>query len=512
MEYKVEINGDSYDMDELFSASIEQALFEKFSAGNACSAELTLRLLPHGTIARMATIVPYARESSTDTWTQLGVFYLDTRATESGLMEITAYDAMLKSEVIWDPDQTLVFPMKMTAAVNLFCEMMGVELDSRTALNADYEIDYPANDYTIRDILRYIAAANGGNWCITPEGKLRLVPLFAAQNETTHSVGQKVSRFESYSAVGPISGIALVLDMENEYRAGADTGYVMEVQCPYGTQGMANALLTAFGGKTYYGYRAQDAELAADAELGDGITVNGVSSMLAYRRVNFGPGHFSEIAAPGENEVDHEYPYLSQEQRDIRKAASGYSRISKDVDEIALEVQGKTDKGDVNSLIKAGLEGIEISSSMSGVEGDNSCRIVLKSTTGDIVFETSGVVQMGNVTADSISASKITAGTLDSAVINLDGELNVGIVDDSGTFTSYGYVGAAYGSDAGDNQTYGAMLSSADGNSYVIVTNAGVRLQSGSNRVVVTGNNISLTTGSGQVLINGVPAGRAVFG
>lgn len=511
MEYKVNIGGTDYGMGELYAVNLTQALFEKFSAGNACAAELTIRFEPSGTVPRMAKIIPYARESSKDDWTKLGEFYTDTRSLKNGLLEIVAYDAMLKSEVVWEPEQTLEFPMTMVKAVDIIAGLMDVELDSRTALNSAYTIDYPANDYTLRDVLRYIAAAHGGNWCITNEGKLRLVPLFGA-SETVHDVAKKVSSFEAYSAEGPIAGIELAVDDENAYYAGDQTGYVLTVECPYGTQAMANALLTALAGKTYYGYRADGAELAVDAEPGDGVTVNGVSSLLAYRSVDFGPGHFSEIAAPGENEVDHEYPYVSQTQREIRRAASGYSEIRKSLTEIALEVQGKTDEGDVNSLIQAGLEGIEISSSTSGVSGDNSCRITLKSKTGDIVFETSGIVQMGNVTADSVSASKVTAGTLDSAVINLDGELNVGVLDDDGSFTAYGKIGAGYGADAGDNETCGAVLMSNDGKQYVIVTNAGVRLQAGSNRITVTENSISITSDSGQVLVNKVPIGQAVFG
>lgn len=516
MEYKVEIGGVSYGMDALYAANITQALFEKFSVGNACAAELTIRFAPGGTVPRMATIVPCARAAETEEWMQLGVFYTDTRRlTGGGLLEITAYDAMLKSEVVWTPDQDLTFPMTMPEAVDVIAGLMGVALDSRTVLNGAYTIDYPANDYTLRDVLRYIAAAHGGNWVITAEGKLRLVPLFGA-SETVHDVGKKVSSFEAYSAEGEIEGIELAVDDENAYYAGDQSGYTLTVECPYGTQTMADALLTALQGKTYYGYHADGAELAADAELGDGVTVNGVSSFLAYRSANFSAAHFSEIAAPGENEVDHEYPYVSQTQREIRRAASGYSEIRKSLREIALEVQGKTDEGDVNSLIQAGLEGIEISSSMDGVSGSNSCRIILKGKTGDIAFETTGVVQMGNVTADSISASKITAGTLNSTVINLDGELNVGVLDedDDGNqiFTSYGYIGAAQGEDAGDNKTYGASLVSADGSQYVIVTNAGVRLQAGSNRVTVTSGAINLTTGNGNVYVNRVAVGQAVFG
>ena len=47
-------------------------------------------------------------------------------------------------------------------------------------------IDYPANNYTLRDVLRFIAAANVGNWIITSENNLLLVPLFGSMPEETN--------------------------------------------------------------------------------------------------------------------------------------------------------------------------------------------------------------------------------------------------------------------------------------------------------------------------------------
>lgn len=118
-----------------------------------------------------------------------------------------------------------------------------------------------------------------------------------------------------------------------------DSGYVMEIECPYGTQAMADALLESLAGNTYRGYRADAAELDSEAELGDGVTLGDVYSMLAYRSVGFGPGHMSGIAAPCENELEHEYPYKSQAERQIeRKIATTRSMITKTSEEIRLEV------------------------------------------------------------------------------------------------------------------------------------------------------------------------------
>ena len=93
---------------------------------------------------------------------------------------------MLKAETVWTPDQSIDFPLSMTDAVSNIAMLMGIPIDSRTVLSNSYTVDYPANDYTLRDVLRYIAAAHGGNWIITSDEKLLLVPLFSSMPPETH--------------------------------------------------------------------------------------------------------------------------------------------------------------------------------------------------------------------------------------------------------------------------------------------------------------------------------------
>ena len=74
-------------------------------------------------------------------------------------------------------------------------------------------------------------------------------------------------------------------------------------------------------------------------------------------------------------------------------------------------------------------------------------------------------------------------------------------------WTTVGYVGVATGIDASGNTTRGAVLKSVDGNSYVIATNAGVRMQQGHTGLWIADNAISYRIGCGSV----TPLGYAVF-
>lgn len=146
-------------------------------------------------------------------------------------------------------------------------------------------------------------------------------------------------------ALGAISCIVLIVDEENEYRAGDDSGRTLEVNCPYGSQAMANALLSQLGGYAYQPMTATDALLDPAAELGDGVTVDGVYTILAQTDTTFDALCAADIAAPGEEEIENEYQYTSQSQGETdRKLAELKSTIAKTSEEILLKVEGVDEK------------------------------------------------------------------------------------------------------------------------------------------------------------------------
>ena len=191
-ERKINIAGTDYGEDTIVSLTTTGGLFADgtLSVGSAVSREINLSLWNVSTtIPKMAKLIPYYRLSNgtqTSEWIQKGVYYIDTRSVDSGLLTIHGYDDMLKAEQIWTPDQSLEFPMPMTQVVDIIANIMGVEIDARTVLNSSYTVDYPANDYTLRDVLRFIAAAHGGNWIMSDAGELWLVGLNTLPPETNY--------------------------------------------------------------------------------------------------------------------------------------------------------------------------------------------------------------------------------------------------------------------------------------------------------------------------------------
>lgn len=192
-EYQFDINGTIYGPEAEVSHSVDSGLYEEFGIGNAAIAQLYMELYADE-IPRGATIKRSIRLRNGDQvseWLPKGEFFVNRRQEDDGFWTIEAYDAMRKAETVWTPDQSLEFPMTMQDAVAEFARIMGVTIDERTILKQDNTIDYPANDYTIRQELQYIAAAHAGNFIITDAGKLRLVPLLSFPEETNYLVDER---------------------------------------------------------------------------------------------------------------------------------------------------------------------------------------------------------------------------------------------------------------------------------------------------------------------------------
>ena len=152
-------------------------------------------------------------------------------------------------------------------------------------------------------------------------------------------IGQNAMSLEMSQAFDVFTGVRLWYDDEQYFFAGDETGRVLEADNPWATQEMADHMLASIAGFAYQPYAAAGAVLDPAAELGDAVTVGGVYGPLASITTRFDAMCDADIAAPADEEIDHEYPYLSPAEREYkRNKARTYSLISKTSEEIRLEV------------------------------------------------------------------------------------------------------------------------------------------------------------------------------
>ena len=349
---------------------------------------------------------------------------------------------------------------------------------------------------------------------------------------------RNITSFRNTGKSQPISGIELMVDEKNMYFAGNDDGYVMTIDCPYGTQEMANDLLAKAKGFEYQGFTAEQVILPPETELGDGVTVAGVYGMIARRSFKFTPGMTSNVEAPRELEVQHEYKYSSPQQRKTeRQIAQTRSLITKTSEEIMLKVEGVD--GRVTSL-STSIDGIEanissLNGSITNITADiNGLRTTVSgkidgSTAQSLINQSIDTIELSVSSSSGGSTFTLKAGnttlstdTLDLHVkaINIDGTLKanqiqtgsiyVGDLADGSNYATKTYVDNNAGLSA--SEVNSAIETYIDGTSITAEKLRGrtVELLASSNQSIgnielaytTTGYGISINTTYGGIQLN----------
>lgn len=261
-------------------------------------------------------------------------------------------------------------------------------------------------------------------------------------------VGQKALSLTEYEKTAPISGVILWVDDENCYEAGDETGTVIEQDCPYASQEMANNLLTTLQGYSYQGLEANGARVSPIAELGDGITVGGLYTQLAYQNIRFSTGEVMDVAAPGSDETLHEYKTEGETTKQFtHQIAETRSLISKTSEEILLQVENELQG--LSSSFSVQLQ--QIQSQVTGLNGQVSSitqkvdNITLSVSNGSTSSSIS--LSVGGVTVSSQTIQMnglVTFTGLANGTTTIDGAcIKTGTIEASRIDTDSLYVNAA---------------------------------------------------------------------
>lgn len=415
---------------------IEQVLCpDGLSVGNCSAASMRVSILTDDTIPKAAEVVIQARltdGSVTSEWQDFGTYYIDKRETDNGLTTIHCYDAMLKASQYYtdvtqtDPDTD--WPMAMEDVVDDIADLIGVSVDARTEINtgAAYQMSYPLG-YTMMEVLGFIGACHGGNWIITPDNELRLVPIVPLPDETFDVIDyeyHKIYTPDGYKLVyqhvetgepvintagGGLINVPIVIGkittghtvtisritMTNGdlvYTHGDDTGYNLTIEGnPYASQVICDSLYTALAGVEYAPFEITKSCFDPCTELGDWILVGDqVRSVLYKQRITLDIDFRADASAPGKDEAGSEYPYLSKR-----------GKLEKDLEQLAAYVE------ETNTETNSNIT--EINSSITNLNSR------ITQTRSEILLEVAGTYATQSSVSSSISA---LAGSITLSVSN----------------------------------------------------------------------------------------------
>lgn len=155
-------------------------------------------------------------------------------------------------------------------------------------------------------------------------------------------------QFNGYSGVRIYTGTD---DDGNQIviESGNEAGQVLEIKNPFGTQEMADNILAKIRGFQYQPMSGEDVQADPAAEMGDGITINGVYSGIYVRATQFGRLMASNISAPSDEEIEHEFAVESPSDRQYTRFV-GQTKSMLKITNMAIEAEVEARESAVESI------------------------------------------------------------------------------------------------------------------------------------------------------------------
>lgn len=216
-------------------------------------------------------------------------------------------------------------------------------------------------------------------------------------------------------AYSPFSKVVLIAGEDANgdqlvYEAGTTTGQTLELEIPWATQAMANAILSDISGYTYQPYYATNAILDPAAELGDAITIGGVYSVIAAQDFVFNALGATDLSAPDDGELEHEYPYKAGETRKVeRRIKKVETELNVGLDAITATVTDHTTQ--LGQTVRLAANGITITNAQGSTLSIDGGQLTANSVTATQI-DTTTLTVGGNIT---VVDGTITFNNLNSA-------------------------------------------------------------------------------------------------
>lgn len=395
------------------------------SVGNCVAGTMNFTVMTTDTLPKSAMIVIRSRvtdgksENPTKSeWLEFGTYWIDHRQINDNLIGLECYDAMKRGNQSYvDDSQSLSWPKTIATVVTRIAAQIGVAIDDRTTtaiINSEFGdmeiITKPDDNDTLLRILEDIGGVIGGNWCITPENRLRFVPLMSSpEPRSGHITDHNNAVIQTdqgdnlkWANLSPIttedtvdipviigsmttasdnviSRVTMTKGNDTLYTFGDDTGFELKItDNKYTTEPLCLALYERVVGTVYSPYNITGAIYDPATELGDfvyaGDTVN---SVIYTESVELGIGFSADNAAPGEDELENEYPFQTMEQRVqyvVSESKQNRTMIEQTQESITLMAES-VDEFEYNTQLSINSMGASITS----IQNDKANKSTLRS-------------------------------------------------------------------------------------------------------------------------------------
>lgn len=473
------INGAStFSKVNLISGKITRTCYEQLSVGNVIAAQLDLELrdVTVDTDSILQVQFRATDGSSSSSWYTKGYFFIDTVESSpySDITKITAFDAILKTETPyqtsgeWIPTTDAVVIQRIVSDMGVVIDPDTLDIFGNDPIMLTAPLNIGTDGTTEREVLSYLGAMRGGNWYIGYDGKLYLQLLSPTATDTA-AVGDAVVSFDA-SPTETIKRLRVwttdntcyiypplplqthtpeditdhnaeaLLVWANSYVAGWEEigGRCIDVKIPFWCDYSIGAdLFAQLENKAFIPFSAEEVYLDPKYEVGDGITIKDVTSIIANCTSTLNPLSPCDISLQKEDVINSYYPYKSTVQRTMEyNIAQNTATLAEHTSQILANAQAIEDVPSeierATTLITGGFGGyVKWTYLTDGTPSellfmdspDESTAVnILRINRNGIGFSTDGGNTYANAwTIDGkLNADFIKTGTLDASQVNVE--------------------------------------------------------------------------------------------
>lgn len=188
---------------------------------------------------------------------------------------------------------------------------------------------------------------------------------------------RRVKSLDTSMELPAYSGVVIFAGQDDEgnnieYRAGDQTGTVLEITNEWGSQAQADAIYQRIKGYQYQPYKSSGTSIDPSVEIGDSVTIADTYGGVFLRATSYGRDIASELEAPSKEEIEHEFQVQSPTNRQYERfTRSVRANLTLTASQIAAEVEDRKAEGDVlRAILQVQADAIEARVTKEG--GDSS--------------------------------------------------------------------------------------------------------------------------------------------
>ena len=382
-------NGENtYTSANIVSGTLNQAMFTECSIGNVTGKQLNLKLWNVDLDTTSPIVLSVSDGSSTSS---MGTYFIDKYTTSpySDYSEVTAFDAILKTEAVYMKEGTWDDSITAEALVEDIAEKIGVGVVAvgkkyiqNLGITMDQVPNIGENGTTCRQILQTIAALAGGSFYINMSNSLDFAPLFVSlmlQNPRTGTIAVNYYDDGNFTGRDDVIGFdhgdpEYIVGIEFQANGGqsfrypsnltdeqweALEGRILYNNLPFMASQAAVDRVGALyvdgqskpTGIPYIPYTANTFYIAPNSIFGYGVKIKDTLVQITNRTINIDALAACDLSAETSRQAESYYPYISPQVREARqKAEENYAAIMVNTESITAEVRrATTEEGNLSS-------------------------------------------------------------------------------------------------------------------------------------------------------------------